>query len=73
VPAGTPLPDANPVLIEIPGSINDTKRQSHDAGVRWRESTRRAFQYYLARGMVVSGFQEFEAGRFAYVMKYSTP
>lgn len=73
VPLDAPLPDADVVLIEVPQSINDTKRASFDAGVRWRESTRRAFQYYLARGMIVSGFRELEPGRFGYVMSFTKP
>jgi predicted GNAT superfamily acetyltransferase len=68
VPIELPLPDVNLVLIEIPESINETKRQSYDAGVRWRECTRLAFQYYLGRGMAVTGFHVIDARRRAYSM-----
>jgi predicted GNAT superfamily acetyltransferase len=50
------LPDAPRVRIEIPESIQDLKAERPDAGGAWRESTRRAFQAYLARGYRVEAF-----------------
>jgi predicted GNAT superfamily acetyltransferase len=65
---GGPLPHADPVLVEIPASINETKRVSPEEGVRWREQTREAIVHYLARGFRVTGFYELKGGRRAYAM-----
>jgi len=50
------LPDAPRVRIEIPESIQGLKAERPDAGSGWRESTRRAFESYLARGYRVEAF-----------------
>ena len=50
------LPDAPRVRIEIPESIQELKAERPEAGAAWRESTRRAFQGYLARGYRVEAF-----------------
>jgi predicted GNAT superfamily acetyltransferase len=50
------LPAAPRVRIEIPESIQDVKAERPDLGVAWRESTRRAFQHYFARGYRVESF-----------------
>lgn len=50
------LPDAPRVRIEIPESIQDFKAARPEAAPAWRESTRRAFERYLARGYRVEAF-----------------
>jgi predicted GNAT superfamily acetyltransferase len=50
------LVDAPRVRVEIPPSIQDLKAQRPDAAPAWRESTRRAFEAYLARGYRVEAF-----------------
>ncbi len=62
------LPDAATVLVEIPASINETKRVSRDLGMRWRISTREAFVHYFARGLRVHTFVRFGDNRHAYVL-----
>lgn len=68
VPYEADLPDADRVLVEIPASINEAKQASPDAGPRWRNSTRRAFQHYLGRGLAVRGFHSLPEGRRAYYL-----
>ncbi len=63
------LPDAGIVLVEIPASINETKRVSRELGMRWRISTREAFVHYFEKGLRVDGFVKFSGNRFAYVLK----
>ena len=50
------LSDAPRVRVEIPPSIQDFKAARPDAAPAWRESTRRAFEHYLARGYRVEAF-----------------
>ena len=50
------LPTASRVRVEIPASIQDVKIERPDEAVAWRESTRRAFETYLARGYRVEAF-----------------
>jgi predicted GNAT superfamily acetyltransferase len=50
------LPDAPRARVEIPPSIQDFKAEHPDAAPAWRESTRRAFEHYLARGYRVEAF-----------------
>jgi predicted GNAT superfamily acetyltransferase len=50
------LPGVPRVRIEIPESIQGLKAERPDAGAAWRQSTRRAFQSYLARGYRVEAF-----------------
>jgi predicted GNAT superfamily acetyltransferase len=50
------LVDAPRVRVEIPPSIQDLKAQRPDAAPAWRESTRRAFEHYLARRYRVDAF-----------------
>jgi predicted GNAT superfamily acetyltransferase len=49
------------VRIEIPESIQDLKSGRPEVGGAWRETTRRAFQAYLARGYRIEAFYR-EAG-----------
>jgi predicted GNAT superfamily acetyltransferase len=72
VPEIAELPDAPSILIEIPVSIDEEKRVSGDAGMRWRESTRRAFEHYLGRGRTVTGFHELAGGRRVYSLERRT-
>lgn len=41
------------VLVTIPGNIDELKRRSLPAAVRWREATRAVFTHYLDRGYEV--------------------
>jgi predicted GNAT superfamily acetyltransferase len=64
------LPTAPRVRIEIPASIQDVKTERPDEAVAWRESTRRAFETYLARGYRVETFYRDPAeGRCFYGME----
>jgi predicted GNAT superfamily acetyltransferase len=50
------LPVAPRVRVEIPRSIQDLKAARPDAAPSWRESTRRAFEGYLAQGYRIEAF-----------------
>ncbi|MEA2601943.1 MAG: hypothetical protein QOF89_2935 [Acidobacteriota bacterium] len=50
------LPAAPRVRVEIPANIQAVKSERPDEAVAWRESTRRAFETYLARGHRVEVF-----------------
>jgi predicted GNAT superfamily acetyltransferase len=64
------LPAAPRVRIEIPASVQDVKIERPDEAVAWRESTRRAFETYLARGYRVEAFYRDPAeGRCYYGME----
>lgn len=64
------LPTASRVRIEIPASVQDVKIERPDEAVAWRESTRRAFETYLARGYRVEAFYRDPAeGRCFYGME----
>lgn len=66
VPAELPLPKSPAVLVEIPASINETKRASREAGMCWRECTRRAFVHYMGQGFQVRRFLSLADNRWAY-------
>jgi predicted GNAT superfamily acetyltransferase len=51
-----PLAEAPLVRVEIPASIQAVKAASLPDAVRWRASTRRAFDHYLPQGYEVSTF-----------------
>jgi predicted GNAT superfamily acetyltransferase len=51
-----PLPEAPRVRIEIPASIQEVKTVRPDEASVWRQSTRRAFQHYFARGYRVAAY-----------------
>ncbi len=44
------------VRVEIPADVQAVKVERPDAAVAWRESTRRAFETYLARGYRIEAF-----------------
>jgi chorismate synthase len=50
------LPDHPRVRIEIPQSVQERKAERPDEAAAWRQSTRRAFESYLARGYRVETF-----------------
>ena len=56
MPAGSNLPDTDPVLIPVPVDIHAVKTESPELAWRWRELTRRAFLRYLACRYRVQGF-----------------
>ena len=62
------LPDLAMLRVEVPASIDDTKRESANVGARWRACTRRAFTYYLDKGYNASQFMQDGQGRFFYVL-----
>jgi predicted GNAT superfamily acetyltransferase len=62
------LSDAPRVLVEIPGDIHAVRDVSPKTARLWRESTRRAFQYYLNRNYRVSAFASADDGRSCYVL-----
>jgi predicted GNAT superfamily acetyltransferase len=68
VPHTDALPDVETVLVEIPASINETKRASRELGMRWRICTREAFVHYFAIGFRVDGFVRLGENRHAYVL-----
>jgi chorismate synthase len=53
--ASDPLPDAAIVLVTIPSDIQALKHADPGAALGWRQSTRRAFEHYLAAGHRVAG------------------
>lgn len=60
-PAFAPA-DAPAVRVAIPADIHGVLREAPGAAGAWRESTRDAFEWYLARGYAVAGFAA-ERGR----------
>lgn len=56
------------VRVQIPSVIQALKAAAPDEAVRWRHSTRRAFEHYLPRGYTVDGFYREGASCF-YVLK----
>lgn len=50
------LPEASRVRVEIPENIQAVKTERPEAAMAWRESTRVAFEAYLARGLCVEAF-----------------
>ncbi len=62
------LLDVALVRVEVPASIDDTKRESDEIGARWRACTRRAFTHYLDNGYNASQFMRDGRGRYFYVL-----
>jgi predicted GNAT superfamily acetyltransferase len=60
------LVDAPAVEVEIPGDIDAVFLRDPGVARRWRDTTRRAFVSYLARGYEVDGFERDAAGRAHY-------
>jgi predicted GNAT superfamily acetyltransferase len=61
------LPGAPRVRVEIPENIQAVKAEQPEAAAAWRESTRAAFETYLARGHRVESFyRDRVAGRCYY-------
>ena len=56
-PSDGPLPDLPAVRLEVPRDILSVVDRSPDVALRWRETTRRAFLWYLGRGYEVNGLQ----------------
>ncbi len=56
IPTDIELPETDPVLIAVPADIHAVKTESPELAWRWRELTRRALQWYLARQYRVQGF-----------------
>jgi predicted GNAT superfamily acetyltransferase len=54
--AVSPLPGETAVRIEVPADIQQVKSEAPATARAWRESTRRAFLWYLERGYRVVGF-----------------
>ncbi len=72
-PSAGALPDAVVVRVEIPGDLQDVLARSRDLALRWRETTRRAFLWYLARGYAVSAFgRDTASDRRFYVLTAAT-
>jgi chorismate synthase len=69
-PAAGALSDL-PVRIRIPHDIQALKRADPDAAVRWRETTREAFEEYLGRGYEAVDIER-TAGETAYLLKRSS-
>jgi predicted GNAT superfamily acetyltransferase len=70
VPQQPALPDVGEVRIEVPADLHAVKNESLDVAKLWRETTRRAFTYYMDRGYLVTGFQcEAESGRCFYLLE----
>lgn len=57
LPAEGELIDARTVRLEIPNDIMAVINQDATVARRWRDTTRRAFLWYLGRGYEVAGFQ----------------
>ncbi|HEX3556967.1 MAG TPA: hypothetical protein VIA62_27395 [Thermoanaerobaculia bacterium] len=60
------LPAAPRVRVEIPEDIQAVKTERPEAAAAWRESTRRAFEGYLARGYRVEAFYRDPVARRCY-------
>jgi predicted GNAT superfamily acetyltransferase len=58
-----PLPDAPSLLVAIPPDVQALKLTDPEAALRWRRSTRRAFEHYLGRGYTVTGVGPHPEGR----------
>jgi len=66
------LPDAPSVRIEIPFDIQTVKKTSMETARSWRQTTQRAFLYYIEAGYRVTGFQrDLDARRCFYVLEPS--
>jgi predicted GNAT superfamily acetyltransferase len=56
LPTESALPDLPTVRIEVPESIQAVKAKSMELGMKWRNTTRRAFLWYLGRSYRVTAF-----------------
>jgi predicted GNAT superfamily acetyltransferase len=54
------------VRVAIPRDITTVQSHSLDSAGRWRQSTRRAFQWALARGYSVRGVYADDDGEWSY-------
>lgn len=65
-----PVLESDPVVrIEIPEELERVLERSREQALRWRETTRAAFRWYLGRGYEVSAFERDPAtGRCWYVL-----
>lgn len=73
-PVDGDLPLFPALLIEVPADIQQVKLEAPDVAPRWRETTRRAFLWYLERGYRVAGFRRDPAsGRCAYLVTRRSP
>ena len=61
------------VRVAIPRDISAVQSQSLDVAGRWRQSTRRAFQWALARGYSVRGVYADQGGECSYYVLTSDP
>jgi predicted GNAT superfamily acetyltransferase len=61
------------VRVAIPSDISAVQSHSLDSAGRWRQSTRRAFQWALARGYSVRGVYADVGGEWSYYMLTSDP
>lgn len=52
----TPFPDAPTVRIPLPADIQEVKHRQPETAQAWRNATRNALQFYMARGYQVIGF-----------------
>src|SRR5690606_32017350 len=50
------LPEAPLVRVEVPADVQALKAATLPEAVRWRASSRRAFEHYLGRDYAVAGF-----------------
>lgn len=57
VPQELTLPHAGEVRVEIPADVHAVKSASLGLARAWRDTTRRAFLYYMAAGYLVTGFR----------------
>jgi chorismate synthase len=56
----------DPVMIEIPGNINELQQRNSELAFAWRDATRSAFQEALASGYVVIDFYRHSRGNQQY-------
>lgn len=56
MPVITALPDVPSVRVEVPSDIQKVIATDTDAAREWRQTTRRALTWYMARGYHVTGF-----------------
>lgn len=55
-PSTSDLPALARVRVEVPADVQVAKGAHPGAGAAWRAATRRAFLFYLGRGLAVTGF-----------------
>jgi len=54
--------DVKTILIAIPKEISSIRNASIDIARAWRQYTREAYEFYLGRGYILSGFSKDEEG-----------